>query len=135
MGRVDAQNQVAEGGQMTDAEMNRKIAAWMGWTRIRLAEKTDERNGWHGMVGLPPGPNQRISKRVWSYTRDLNLCAEMEGKLAERGLQREYVKALIGIMGGRTSPNQILELEWSLISATAQQRCEAALKVIEKEKT
>ena len=112
--------------QRPDEELNRVIAEWCGWTNvwgrfgdfIRYAGTESEQL----VQGL----------EIPNYCRDLNACHEAEMRLFLQGegeagdpyVRRRYLHALDAITGD----------QWNTVSATARQRAEALVRVIESSK-
>jgi hypothetical protein len=112
---------------MTEADMNRKIAEWMGW------DTSIDNGPAKGAVGCPP--HSTAIMRIEKYASDLNLCAQMQDKLKERGLLGRWVHELGKIVYNDEhweSRDLCNDDKAKLVCATALDRCKAAIKVIEK---
>ena len=92
---------------MTDQEINIKIAEYMGYT-VSL----------HGEYMMDKGS---FRQRLHDYCHDLNAVWEVEEKLKAEGKQIDYVLII-------SAPYEAL---FQAAHATARQRCEAIIKVLE----
>lgn len=64
------------------------------------------------------------------YHSDIAAAMEVESKIAERGLHREYAKALAKSCPLWSKGSDMLQLYWELAHATPEQRCRAALAAV-----
>ena len=98
----------------TNEELNRIIAEWCGWIYV---------DGWHHM--LHPNPNDEPP----NYCTDLNAIHEAENKWCDTDLAyNKYSDTLFSAHW----ENQIkLKKPWRWITATARERSEALVKMIE----
>lgn len=108
--------------QRTDEELNRIIAEWMGW-KPQSVYTTQDHDGTDIVCkGGQPRPN---------YCRDLNACHEAENKWCEQDgpMDVNHPRYLLG----HTLYNVIVPYTEQPFRATARQRAEALVRVIEKE--
>ena len=117
--------------QRTDEELNRVIAEWCGWMFIPARDIYIS-----GQLQAVPeeweSPNGDYHDNLPNYCRDLNACHEAEMRLFLQGegeagdpyVRRRYLHALDAITGD----------QWNTVSATARQRAEALVRVIESSK-
>jgi hypothetical protein len=124
---------------LTDAEINRRIAEWMGYTRLHWwCFIKDEAGGetWYGH--LPGDPEGTAISRVPNYCGDLNAVHDVMNKLTP-SQDRDFIATLWWpVLGHGTSVNfwtsENMKAFSECVNATARQRAEALLCVIEGEK-
>lgn len=112
---------------MTPEAQNIAIAKLLGWTGIIYVEATDN---W---AGNKPGGG-RFRFPIPKYTASLDACAEFEAMLADsddgHGSRWRYIQELIEVTGAECM--EIHRNVFTVVHATAPQRCEAYLRTIGK---
>lgn len=113
--------------RQTRTTKDRRVAEWCGWVFVpeRYENGVYSKAHWKkGFVWLDNPP---------SYTTSLNACAEFERLVEERGLDGLYwveVMRVVTVAHQGTPPAD--GFNFKLITATAEQRVDALLAVIEK---
>jgi len=108
--------------------INQKIASWLGWKRIRHGSGAGAWSEWK----LPDG-TEILNDEPFTTLLDCVALAEME--IHRKGLIKEY----IGYLGAQDAERAKYGMEfdylnaWAFAVATAQERCNAIVKVIEGE--
>ena len=114
---------------MIDADKNLRVAEWMGWRDIRWFAG---RGAWFGRM---PGVGYEDSRHslIPDVITDLNAWPAVHKLLEERGLKEAYISAYCLMARDSADPQSGTANLWHWITATAAQRTDALLKVIEED--
>ena len=119
---------------MTPPDLQRRIAELKGWTRVHEYLGTN-------LVGLPPGKTSEDDLgNVPNWHTDLTLAIELGRELSdsvERApteLEQYGLELYVIVTGERYDQNWVDTVDFAkCANATAAQRCEAYLRVKEKQ--
>lgn len=142
----NAQNieRLKDGEDMNDIEL-RELDAWIAEHLFSYEWRRSEATGRRGL--FPPDYHPEWFKEradmteglcydhpshVPPYSSSISSAMEMEEKILEMGLQREYAKSLINVVADECLHTPELNYNFDLIHATPLQRCLAVKVVIEK---
>ena len=109
---------------LTDKEVNTKLASWEGWTNIQDYHFHDGND----MDGIPPGCNEKYTlyrQSIPNYTDNLNSIHKLEEKLTDN--ERSFYIYWFYTTCRETPNINSLKLDWIKIHATARQRAESIL--------
>lgn len=117
-----------------DAEVAERL---MGWTRYsEVVHRTDNRTI-EGVLYCPPDYPE-VSRGglncVPYYSSDIAAAMKVEDRIAELNLKKEYVTALAIIAAKAATEAGEIFGYWHIAHATAEQRCRAALSLVEAPK-
>ena len=126
---------------LTEQQINANVAELIGWTHGQVEKGSC--GGWVcEYVWFMPGFNfpqtakwiaENGNSRPPNYCNDLNACADFERAMYP-GIRNDYITALWKVCGNEGN-NPHFWSEWnfrafySIVHATARQRCEAFLKL------
>lgn len=125
-------------------ENDAAVAEWMGWTDVaeRPCYEWSNTAQRYELFGVPPGQAYKvlvpyftadvppIGKDEDCFDESRATVRQVEDEVERRGLQDEYLIALGLVLWGDWGINQDIELDnvWSLLRATPDQKCQAALR-------
>jgi len=115
--------------QRTDQELNRIIAEWMGWKQI--CDWSDPFSGRFGLYGYPPFERNE-EKPVLNYCKDLNAIHKAEKKATFAELTKQH--HVMFQTAWDNDPDTVEQVKFDLVYATARQRAEALVAIIEATK-
>ena len=120
---------------MTNEEIRIKVAELCGWINVHeagtreISEPLMDKG--FGLVGFRLGQPAKQLEQIPNYPEDLNACHEFEKELTEEQW-RGYIFALLNLMKLDIAlDDYTLAQHFSFVHATARQRCEAFIKVME----
>lgn len=119
-------------GKMSDDEINKAIAEFLGWTRFENNTPSDDYGPKTREWFFPAGKHGQFkyaksADGLPNYTEDLNACHAMESQL-ETEDRMKFASELYRLSGHPVEGGN----SWYLLHATARQRCEALLRTINK---
>lgn len=109
-----------------DRELDIRIAVFLGWQWVQEGNIFYLR--WRdapGFAAMNAGGELYPTSALLHYSTNWQYVRLIEDEIERRGLVHAYVTALYAIVGKRGA--------WSLIRATPEQRCLAALRAIGRE--
>lgn len=98
-----------------------RIAKWCGWTYDLP------------MMALTHEPTGRILYSGDPEYSSLNDCLEFQAEALKRGLFADYADALETVVDTNNVPERMTFREYAFLTATAEQRATAILRVIEQQ--
>ena len=117
----------------SDEELNRTIAEWMGWKFVPERDVSFTTPAGHAMPEGWTDPQGEPYSIPPNYCRDLNACHEAEKQgLGSSTAWVEFTLALINVL----QADNMSEVDGitCTLQATARQRAEALVRVIEQQK-
>lgn len=123
---------------MTDDEIVTKIGIFMGWKWYHLPGIRNmfmKADTWQLERGLVEGRDESLVSNDYlsfpDYLNDLNAVAGVETELESAGLTEKYTECLVDLISTKDNDGEIISIDyWTLLHASARQRCEAIVKVI-----
>jgi len=113
--------------KLTGRELNTAVAEkLMGWKRMPVESVFG-----NFMYAPPDGSHQRWPVGVPAYSSDVAAAKQVEDRIAELGLEHEYAGALLEQTGNTQYQSSLPVIVWAIVRATPEERCRAALSVIE----
>lgn len=116
-----------------DEELNRVIAEWCGWKFVPEHDVSFSTPAGHVMPEGWTDPEGEPYSIPPNYCRDLNACHEAEGKL-ELQQSGQFAEVLKSVVLETTKLPWVDAGSFAHIHATARQRAEAIVRVIEQQK-
>jgi hypothetical protein len=116
--------------ELSEAELDRAVAERvMGWQR---------QEGYSYWMSFPAGEtfNLHVLVAAWHPSTSIEFAMQVEDRIAELGLQNDYVAHLWETVGATRNGVNFWTADnfkafWLCIHASAEQRCRAALAAIE----
>ena len=122
-------------GRALDAEVAEKIMDHVihvddneGWCEHCGEEMMEYRLMRYRQQG---GREPMETRCVPEYAESITAVAQVEDRIAELGLEHEYAGALLEQTGNTQYQSSLPVIVWAIVRATPEERCRAALSVIE----